>query len=196
VEQRRTQSRGWHQHFLGFRPRFNCERIPVIPAWVVRANFDDPRKIPYLLIWKDEVYGGEIKDAVRLARAVWCGDECVELKRTDGSTTVLRTVWRTLPRNGGRTLFFHCFECNTRRRYVYGWEWNRFAGRSDAMRRAGWKCRSCAFLRYSSEGGYLRPAALRQLLGACGTLPRPQSWLPNVFTSIEDPALDVILSTV
>jgi len=41
----------------------------------VRANLDDPRKIPYLLVWKDErechgtayrLYDGEIKEAVRL----------------------------------------------------------------------------------------------------------------------------------
>jgi hypothetical protein len=28
----------------------------------------------------------------------------VELKRTDGSTTILRVVWRMLPSNGGRAL--------------------------------------------------------------------------------------------
>jgi hypothetical protein len=48
--------------------------MPVIPAWIVRANLDDPRKIPYLLVWKDErechgtayrVYDGETKEAVR-----------------------------------------------------------------------------------------------------------------------------------
>ena len=37
------------QWLLHRRPRLNCERIPVIPASIVRANFDDPRKIPYLL---------------------------------------------------------------------------------------------------------------------------------------------------
>jgi len=49
--------------------------MPVIPAWIVRANLDDPRKIPYLLVWKDErechgtayrLYDGETKEAVRL----------------------------------------------------------------------------------------------------------------------------------
>jgi hypothetical protein len=38
--------------------------MPVIPAWLVRSNFNDPRRIPYLLVWKDE-RGGEIKEAVR-----------------------------------------------------------------------------------------------------------------------------------
>jgi hypothetical protein len=51
---------------------------------------------------KDERHGGQIKEAVRLTCCVahdsWGH---VELKRTDGSTTVLRIVWRTLPRRGG-----------------------------------------------------------------------------------------------
>ena len=41
-----------------------------VPAWLVRNNLDDPRRIPYLLVWKDERHGGEIKEAVRLARYV------------------------------------------------------------------------------------------------------------------------------
>jgi len=50
IRRRTKQGRGWHQHFLGFRPRLNWEYIPVIPAWIVRANFEDPRKIPYPVI--------------------------------------------------------------------------------------------------------------------------------------------------
>ena len=45
-------------------------------------------------------------------------DNYVELKRTDGSTTVLRIVWQMLPRNGGRSLFLFCPYCNTPRRHV------------------------------------------------------------------------------
>jgi hypothetical protein len=42
----------------------------VIPAWLVRTNLDDPRKIPYLLAWKDDDrHDGKIMEAVRLARA-------------------------------------------------------------------------------------------------------------------------------
>ena len=54
----------------------------------------------------------------------------------------------------------------------------------------------CARLRYSSEGGYLRGSG-RGVLGAVfrahGNLPRPKSWLPYVFTSIDDPRLDEII---
>lgn len=67
--ERRKQGRGDHQRFLGFWTRLNCENMPVIPVWLVRSNLNDPRKIPYLLVWKD-ARDGEIKEAVRLARYV------------------------------------------------------------------------------------------------------------------------------
>ena len=167
--------------------------MPVIHASLVRANLDDPRRIPYLLVWKDE-RDGEIKEAVRLARFVGTFDDHVELKRTDGSTTVLRIVWRTLPRNGGRALFLFCPYCETPRRHVYGWEWDSVSGWSNRVRSVSWRCRSCARLRYSSEGGYLRPTGLGRLgqlgvmLAAYGNLLRPESWLPYVFTSPEEAA--------
>ncbi len=189
----RKQGRGWNGHFLGFWARLNCENMPVIPAWLVRSNLNDPRRIPYLLVWKDE-RDGEIKEAVRLACFVGTFDDHVELKRTDGSTTVLRIVWRTLPRNGGRALFLFCPYCETPRRHVYGWEWDSFSGWSNIVRSISWRCRSCARLRYSSEGGYLRPTGLGRLgqlgvmLAAYGNLLRPESWLPYVFTSPEEAA--------
>ena len=86
--EQRKQARGWHQHFIGSWARLNCENMPVIPAWLVRSNFDDPRRIPYLLVWKDE-RDGVIKEAVRLARYVDPHDSSaihnhVELKRPTG----------------------------------------------------------------------------------------------------------------
>jgi hypothetical protein len=179
-----SQGRGWHQHFIGFRARLNCENIPVIPAWIVRRCLDDPRRIPYLLLWRDE-RDGEIKEAVRLARYVEPSDShtlqnYVELKRTDGDYSVLGLTWRTLPRNGGRVLLLTCSYCCTPRRHVYGWEWDSFSGWSNRVRRSSWRCRSCAQLRYSSEGGYLRPRSSFRMFG---NLPRPESWLPYVFTS-------------
>jgi hypothetical protein len=202
--ERRRQGRGWHQHFLGLWARLNCENMPVIPAWLVRSNLNDPRRIPYLLVWKDERHDGEIKEAVRLARYVdphdsQAANNHVELKRTDGSVTVLRFVWRMLPQNGGRALLLVCSYCNTPRRHVYGWEWDSFSGWSNRVRQISWRCRSCARLRYSSEGGYLRPTGLGRLgrlgvtLRAYGNLPRPESWLPDVFASIDDPRLDEIV---
>jgi hypothetical protein len=148
------------------------------------------------LVWKDE-RDAEIKEAVRLAHFTACGREgndYAELKRTDGTITFLRIVWRTLPRNGGRALFLLCPCCETLRRHVYGWEWDSVSGWSNRVRSVSWRCRSCARLRYSSEGGYLRPTGLGRLgrlgvmLRAYGNLPRPRSWLPYVFTSPEEAA--------
>lgn len=201
--EQRKQRRGWHQHFIGSWARLNCENMPVIPAWLVRSNLNDPRKIPYLLVWKRES-DGKIMEAVRLTCHVdpYVGSPYnhVELKRTDGSKTILRIVWRTLPRNGGRALFLFCPYCNTPRRFVYGWEWDSFSRLSNRVRQVSWCCRSCNRLRYSSEGGYLRPTGLGRLgqlgvmLAAYGNLPKPQSWLPYVFTSIDDPRLDEFLN--
>jgi hypothetical protein len=147
---------------------------------------------PYrtLRIWKDERLGGKIKEAVRLARYVDPHDSLatnnhVEIKRTDGSFTVLRFVWRMLPRNGGQALLLVYSGCNTPRRHVYGWEWDSFSGWSNRVGRINWRCRSCARLRYSSEGGYLRPGVMFR---SFGNLPRPALWLPYVFMSPRDAA--------
>jgi hypothetical protein len=84
--------------------------MPVIPAWLVRSCFDDPREILYLLIGKDW-RDGEIMEAVRLSHFIVCGRErnaYVELKRTNGSTTILRVAWRMLRGNGGRAATLLC----------------------------------------------------------------------------------------
>ena len=197
--ERQKQGRRSDGRFLGFWARLNCEEMPVIPAWLVRSNLDDRRKIPYLLVWK-RAGDGKIMEAVRLTCHVdpYLGSphNHVELKRTDGSTAVLRIVWRMLPRNGGRALFMFCPHCETPRRFVYGWEWDSFSGWSNRVRSISWQCRSCARFRYSSEGGYLRGSgrgAIAALFRSFGNLPRPQSWLPYVFTSIDDPRLDEII---
>jgi len=205
VWERRKQGRGWNGHFLGFWARLNCEEMPVIPAWIVRANLDDPRKIPYLLIWREDrgvrrsscarLQDGEVKEAVRLTCHADGYSGYVQLKRTDASTTVLGIVWRALPRNGGRALLLLCPYCNTPRRFVYGWEWDSFSGWSNRVRRISWRCRSCARLRYSSEGGYLCQGVRAERLfagmgfpGKLPPLPRPESWLPYVFTSPQEAA--------
>lgn len=189
--EQRKQGRGWHGYFLGFWARLNCEEMPVIPAWLVRCNLDDPHKIPYLLIWRRES-DHKIMEAVRLAQYIAAGTEgntYVELKRPNGERTILRIIWRMLPRNGGRALLLVCPYCNTPRRFVYGWEWDSFSGWSNRVRQVPWCCRACNRLRYSSEGGYLRGGRdwLSRFMGFDpGNLPRPEPWLPYVFTSLEE----------
>ena len=64
VEQRK-QARGWHQRFIG--PRANCESVPCLPAAAVAWVLDDPRQVPYLMVWKDSRSDGVI-EAVRVCR--------------------------------------------------------------------------------------------------------------------------------
>lgn len=198
--EQRKQGRRADGRFLGFWARLNCEEMPVILAWIVRCNLDDPRKIPYLLIWQRES-DGEVMEAVRLARQKPFASEelnrvdsheYVELKRTNGSATILQIVWQTLPRNGGRALLLRCPYCETPRRHVYGWEWDSFSGWSNRVQSIYWRCRLCARLRYSSEGGHLRQSGRGAIAALCrayfGNLTRPESWLPYVFTSPEEAA--------
>ena len=192
--EQRKQGRRSDGRFRGFWARLNCEDMPVIPAWIVRSNFSDPRRIQYLLVWKRES-DGKIMEVVRLTCHADGYSGYVQLKRPDASTTVLGIVWRALPRNGGRALFLFCPHCQLPRRFVYGWEWDSFSGWSNRVRSISWRCRSCARLRYSSEGGALVSVGgpiSRLLRMPCPDMhhPRPEPWLPYVFTSIDDPRLD------
>jgi len=63
--------------------------------------------------------------------------------------------------------------------------------------KADWGCRRCNGLRYASEGGalVLRGGLISRLLGrplADVRAPRPEEWLPYIFTSIHDSRLDEI----
>jgi hypothetical protein len=188
-----------------FGRRVNLEYVPLLPAGAVRLVLLDPRKIPYLLVWRSE-RDGEVKDAIRVTR---CSDpgpfygtrrevfadrgafrRCswITAKRPNGRFDILRAVWLPLPRNGAEALLIVCLACDTPRRYLYGWEASGAYTNSAAA--SQWFCRSCARLRYASEGGYLRPG---RYLRAYGNLPRPQPWFPYVFASIYDPRLDEIL---
>jgi hypothetical protein len=197
VYQRKRIRRGWHQRFLGFR--INCEQVPMLPAWIVQRVWDDPRRIPYLLIWKRR-HDGEVKEAVRVARFVpqtGLGEAgSLRIKRTDGSNVPIYLAWRRQP-HGGQSLLLRCWRCQRLCRALYGFKVGN-DGRYYKAVRADWECRECAELRYSSEGSglVLRGGPISRLLRhPCPDLPspRPESWLPYVFTSIDDPRLDEIL---
>src|ERR1700723_1695691 len=173
-----------------FGRRVNCERVPMLPALVVREVLDDPRKIPYLLVWKND--DEEIKEAVRIIglgpTTYLPTSDSVEIKRTDGSVVHIRTIKWSLPRNGGYAILLACPYCCSLHRALYGWEPG--GPYTTSAQRCGWQCRRCAGLRYASEGSALilrsRCAMLRPLSGLSS--PRPEPWYPYIFSSPEHAA--------
>jgi hypothetical protein len=158
-------AQGYDGRFFG--RRVNCEYVPLLPARAVAQVFDDPRETPYMLVWKDSV--GTVKECVHItphhsavqvatnelriwaARDVETGE--VEIQRDDGTTDIIRTLLRPLPRNGGSVRLLICPDCLTPRRGLYGWEpGGRF---NTSVVRSNWWCRACHKLRYASEGGAL-----------------------------------------
>jgi hypothetical protein len=178
-----------------FGRRVNCERVPLLPAGAVSRMLGDPRRIPYLLIWRSE-YDGEIKEAVRVIRLgpppyLPEADE-IEVKRTDGSVFHIRVLKRPMPRNGGQVILLACPCCCVLRHALYGW---RPGGQfTTSAVTSNWQCRRCAELRYASEGGALisvgRGAISRLLNINFGPLrsDRPEPWYPYVFSSPSDAA--------
>jgi hypothetical protein len=178
----------------------NCEYVPTLPVRAVRRVLDDPRRIPYLLVWKSP-RDGEIKEAVRVIRLdpppYLPEAYSVEVKRTDGSVVHLRALKRTLPRNSGYDILLACPYCCGLRRALYGWE----AGGefTNSARTSSWQCRRCAGLRYASEGGALvhrcrgEIGRLFKLLDGGFRSDRPEPWYPCVFTSMDDSRLDEIM---
>jgi hypothetical protein len=180
VEQRKRRG----GRFVG--RRVNCEYVPLLPAGIVRFVLHDPREIPYLLVWQDEG-DGQIKETVRVSRfsepwpCDWTG--WVEIKRGDGTRTLVRTLERALPRNGGKTLLLACPDCAKLCRGIYGWVPG--GQYTTSVYRSHWKCRRCAGLRYASEGGalFVRSRGIIGFLFGVRHSDRPISRYPLVFSS-------------
>jgi hypothetical protein len=172
-----------------FGRRVNCEQVPLLPARVVARVLDDPRKVPYLLVWKSRS-DGAVKEAVQVAPHREAG--AVEIKREDGRGDFVRTLLRRLPRNGGRVRFLICPYCQRQRRGLYGWEPG--GPFTSSAVRSSWGCRACNQLCYASEGGALvergRGAIARMFEATFGPSrsDRPEPWCPEVFTSAEEAA--------
>jgi hypothetical protein len=150
----------------------NCESIPRLPASFVRFAIDDPRHIPYLFVWT-WMCDPTIKEALRV---VWTReDEWIKVTRSDGSGQRIRMCFTPLPRGSGQGLSLYCPYCGIPRRHLYGW-----SVCSNRVTRSLWQCRTCAGLRYRSEGNYI-PRAWRTL----GGYPRTKPWDPDVFSSLE-----------
>lgn len=175
--------------------RRNCEFVPCLPARIVARYLADPRNVPYLLVWNarklpieltNETLGWRPVQAARLGPPIGNyphlgvpDEKWLELRQVDGQRTELRVVHSHMPRGGGKTPLLLCSRCHTPRRAIYG----RSAHEANT---ADWICRTCAGLRYASEGGALvfrsRWAATKPLSGS-RLLPRPEVWTPIVFTS-------------
>lgn len=200
-----------------FGRRVNCEQVPLLPAWAVARVLDDPRKIPYLLVWRSD-RDGQVKEALRVAphsdtrsssgdnREVFSAAhreslprDWVIVRRTDGSCQNICTLLRPVARNGGTVRLLICLCCQLPRRALYGWQVDGWGRYTNSARICSWRCRACASLRYASEGGALVLRSrwsffrmIEQRYGGCRS-PRPKPWYPYVFTSIDDPRLEEIL---
>jgi hypothetical protein len=113
----------------------------------------------------------------------------VEIERDDGTTDIIRTLLRPLPRNGGSVRLLICPDCLTPRRGLYGWEpGGRF---TTSVVRSNWRCRACNKLRYASEGGALvvRGAIARMFEAtvARSRPARPEPWYPEIIDVTEIP---------
>jgi hypothetical protein len=96
----------------------------------VARLFDDPQETPYLLVWKDSA--GMVQECVHITahssdvqtatselriwgeRDVETGE--VEIQGYDGTTDIIGTLLRPLPRNGGSVRLLVCPDCLTPRR--------------------------------------------------------------------------------
>lgn len=104
-----------------FGRRVNCEHVPLLPAGAVVRMLDDPRRIPYLLVWRSRS-DHTVQEAVRIAphhKSPGLGgldwSESVEIKRHDGTRNFIRTVLHQLPRNSGRVRLLVCPYCQVPR---------------------------------------------------------------------------------
>jgi hypothetical protein len=109
----------------------------------------------------------------------------VEIQRDDETTDIIRTLLRSLPRNGGSVRLLICPDCLSPRRGLYGWEPDENGRFNTSVARSNWRCRACHKLRYASEGGAL---VLRSRMFGRSRCARPEPWYPIVFTSREEAA--------
>jgi hypothetical protein len=189
----RKQERGDGGRFVG--PRVNCELVPCLPAGALAWVLDDPRQVPYLMVWKDD-RSGEIVVIARVARYTAMdsgvqGARWVQISRPNGRRNWILTIERAMPRERGKARFVICPRCQQPRRALYPWRLNP-AELCAVAGSATWLCRSCSQLRYASEGGALlfhpRTALGRLIekLEGPSQHPRPDPWYPHVFSDPRD----------
>ena len=127
-------------------------------------------------------------EAVRLMRVV--GKSRPPRSSIRGSYTparvrhayLLRWCWQP---HGGNSMLLRCWQCRKPYRALYGVRVDR-----GEVKQTDWQCRTCAGLRYSSEGGALlmNGTVLTRLLSQpldSLRFPGPEKWLPHIFPSFE-----------
>jgi hypothetical protein len=170
-----------------FGLRVDCERVPLLPASVVRLVLDETHWGQCHLIWKNP-WDGTIEEEVRVMRvappACFPNVEAIEVSRPGKSITDVHVFRRPMPRNGGNDVFLECPGCRRLRRGLYGWTAGGATTRSAYS--SQWQCRECAGLRYASEGGALlvrSRGVLGKMLGVARA-ERPKPWLPYVLSPV------------
>jgi hypothetical protein len=180
--------------------------VPQLPAVFVNRMLADPRSIPYLFVWRSPD-DGTVQEAVRVSGKIdpavifppeWTG--LVELKRPNGVRGFIRTTLRNATRGAGRVRLLVCGSCQRPCRGLYGWEPG--GPFTSSALPCSWRCRTCAGLRYASEGGVLvlrgRGGWCRQIQAGLGSSrsDRPTPWWPELFTSIEDAISDGLATSI
>ena len=148
--------------FIGER-RVNCESIPRLPAILIRRLLDNPQYLPCCLEWH-WLSGCEVEEGIKVEH-IDCRNS-IRMTRNSGATQIVRIGWMPLPRYGGFGLMFACHFCEGWRRFLYGWTKS-----GNEVKRASWRCRTCAELRYASEGMWI-PHGWRY--------PRTPPWEPSI----------------
>lgn len=160
--------------------RVNREYVPCLPAGIVSQCLSDPRRVPYLLLWRGR-RRGRLIEVLRLASSSpssdWLSFGWAEVKCADGSSVSIR-----LAQLAYKSMLI-CNFCQKPRCALYGWQINEPVRNVSP---APWPCRVCAGLSYASEGGALVIRHLLPQLKPFSHLlrrPNPGRWEPLVFVS-------------
>jgi hypothetical protein len=155
----RSPSRTYDGRFCGGR-RVNVESAPRLPAWLLGRIFDYGRSVD--LLWQSDIQETVfLLRVARLSSKPGLGEALVQAE-DDGVTDTWRLLMRSAP-NGGRQTLVSCRECEEWVRHLYP-----YLVSGDRLYLSAWHCRSCAGLRYTSEGSW-RPA--NRVFG-----PFPRNW--------------------
>ena len=148
--------------FVGVR--VNEEEVPRLPIFPAQWAIEDPRQRPYLVVWGNGAYA--------LKMAVSEGGKAVVVTLPGGESRRIPILRRRLPKGSGTSLFYVCPWCRKPRRFLY---LQTLSG-NELVDYMGPRCRSCAGLRFASQGRY-RSKLAREFAPILGRRPR-RPWDP------------------